>query len=260
MLAADVTARERGRRADQRAAAMVAGFLFRDPSLAVMAMLAHEARATMALRPRPESLRSEAARRGVTVYRVRVDRAAREGVPARQAVGHRGGVKVARSAQRIRSARGVEVASTTAAGTAALRNRYHAAQALDFARRNGVRASEAEARFRLPSGTLRREFPGSVRRGRVVGSSDRERVAVPVTGPDGGLWVLTAGSRSRALAREHRAAVRHFIDTGDASLLQKFSGKSVAGIELETDPERLEFLAASEQIDPFGISPEVDAA
>lgn len=53
--------------------------------------------------PRPESLRKEAARRGVSVYQVRVERGRSQGITARTAVGHGPiPVRIARGLERIR--------------------------------------------------------------------------------------------------------------------------------------------------------------
>lgn len=48
--------------------------------------------------------------------------------------------------------------------------------------------------------------------------------------------------------REHLVAVGRFLRTGDAEWLKPFVGKRVAGVELLTDPERLQILADADLV------------
>jgi hypothetical protein len=75
----------------QRRALPVGPHLFHDPDLANAAAVAAAVHAVMA-RYVGESLRAEAARRGVSVFRVRRERYERLGFTPTQAGGHRGGV------------------------------------------------------------------------------------------------------------------------------------------------------------------------
>jgi hypothetical protein len=51
------------------------------------------------------------------------------------------------------------------------------------------------------------------------------------------------------VAAKHANAVRKFVETGDASDLRKFRGKSVGGEHLATDPGTIKRLAHRGELD-----------
>lgn len=97
------------------------------------------------------------------------------------------------------------------AGTTANNVRRHVGPALDFER----------GRYRAKRG-------------------DRLPAMMTVIGPQGPVEVVVVGSRNRSLVARHRAAINHFAATGDPSRLRHFEGLTVAGVELETDPELIQ--------------------
>ena len=60
-----------------------------------------------------------------------------------------------------------------------------------------------------------------------------------VLGFDGYVPVSVRSSKQAHLASKHLIAVGRFLRTGDNELLKPFIGKSVGGVELLTDPDRL---------------------
>jgi hypothetical protein len=64
-----------------------------------------------------------------------------------------------------------------------------------------------------------------------------------VLGYDGYVPVSVRSPKQAHLASKHLIAVGRFLRTGDNELLKPFTGKSVGGVELLTDPDRLRELA-----------------
>jgi hypothetical protein len=69
-----------------------------------------------------------------------------------------------------------------------------------------------------------------------------------VLGFDGYEPVVVRSSRQAQLDAEHLIAVNRFLRTGDVVWLKPFIGKRVGGVELLTDPDRLQILAAADLI------------
>jgi hypothetical protein len=65
--------------------------------------------------------------------------------------------------------------------------------------------------------------------------------------------VPTPGAAS--LIGSHFNAVGRYLATGDASYLDPFIGRRVGGVELLTDPDRIEQLAARRELDIDDIYP-----
>jgi hypothetical protein len=65
---------------------------------------------------------------------------------------------------------------------------------------------------------------------------------------DGYVPVVVRSSRQARLAAEHLVAVGRFLRTGDAEWLKPFVGKRVGGVELLTDPDRLQVLADADLV------------
>ena len=61
--------------------------------------------------------------------------------------------------------------------------------------------------------------------------------------PEGVKFINVASSRQASLVSKHNRAVDAYLETGDIGPLRLFVGKRVAGVELVTDPARIEELA-----------------
>ncbi len=59
----------------------------------------------------------------------------------------------------------------------------------------------------------------------------------------------------RTLVGRHHNAVKHFLETGDASRLRKFEGVSVNGVEFETDLSEIEESALENELDFENVYP-----
>ena len=73
-------------------------------------------------------------------------------------------------------------------------------------------------------------------------SADNLRRDLNVLGFDGYVPVTVRSSKQAQLASEHLIAVGRFLMTGDAEWLKPFVGKRVGGVELLTDPDRLQMI------------------
>jgi hypothetical protein len=82
----------------------------------------------------------------------------------------------------------------------------------------------------------------------VATSGDTLRRDLNVLGFDGYEQVVTRSSKQAHLAAEHLVAVGRFLRTGDAEWLKPFIGKRVGGVELLTDPDRLQILADADLV------------
>jgi hypothetical protein len=70
-----------------------------------------------------------------------------------------------------------------------------------------------------------------------------------IPGRDGPVFTVVRGSNARRVAAEHRRALRHFLATGDASVLDPFRGQRVGGVELLTDPDLAEYFYETGQLE-----------
>ena len=77
---------------------------------------------------------------------------------------------------------------------------------------------------------------------RVVTKADRLLRTMRVVSTEGVVDVDVRGSRQARRLAQHMNAVKQFLATGDAEALERFEGVRVAGVQLETDPERIEEL------------------
>jgi hypothetical protein len=64
-----------------------------------------------------------------------------------------------------------------------------------------------------------------------------------------GVKLLDLSEDERSVAASHRQAALLYRDSGDADRLGSFSGVTVGGMELETDPREVERLANQGQLD-----------
>ena len=78
--------------------------------------------------------------------------------------------------------------------------------------------------------------------------SDTLRRDLNVLGFDGYESVVVRSSKQAHLAAEHLVAVGRFLRTGDAEWLKPFVGKRLGGVELLTDPDRLQILADADLV------------
>jgi hypothetical protein len=86
---------------------------------------------------------------------------------------------------------------------------------------------------------LRRDSSGRYRATR----GDTFRRNINVLGYDGYEPVVVRSSKQAQLASQHLIAVARFLrPPGDRELLRPFIGKRVGGVELLTDPDRIEIL------------------
>ena len=67
-------------------------------------------------------------------------------------------------------------------------------------------------------------------------------------GFDGYEPVVVHSSKQAQVAAEHLVAVGRFLRTGDTEWLEPFIGRRVGGVELLTDPDRLQILAAADLV------------
>jgi hypothetical protein len=77
---------------------------------------------------------------------------------------------------------------------------------------------------------------------------DTLRRDLNVLGFDGYEPVVVRSSKQAHLAAEHLVAVGRFLRTGDTEWLKPFIGKRVGGVELLTDPDRLQVLADADLV------------
>ena len=82
----------------------------------------------------------------------------------------------------------------------------------------------------------------------VATSGDTLRRDLNVLGFDGYEPAVIRSSNQAQLASAHLLAVNRFLRTGDAEWLKPFVGRRVGGVELLTDPDRLQILAGADLI------------
>jgi hypothetical protein len=87
----------------------------------------------------------------------------------------------------------------------------------------------------------------------VATSGDTLRRDLNVLGFDGYEAVVVRSSKQTHLASEHLIAVGRFLRTGDTESLKPFTGKRVGGVELLTDPDRLQILADADLVKLDGL-------
>jgi hypothetical protein len=78
--------------------------------------------------------------------------------------------------------------------------------------------------------------------------SDTLRRDLTVLGFEGYVPVVVRSSKHAQLASAHLVAVNRFLRTGDTEWLKPFIGKRVSGVELLTDPDRLQILADADLV------------
>jgi hypothetical protein len=103
-----------------------------------------------------------------------------------------------------------------------------------------------------------RKFAGKQLRRSAAGrysatESDRMKRELNVFGSEGYEPVVVRSSKIARLASEHLIAVNRFLRTGDAEWLKPFRRKSIAGVELLTDPDRIREFAEADLVKLDGL-------
>ena len=125
--------------------------------------------------------------------------------------------------------------------------RNRALRAVSRMRREDISLSQAAAREgTTPKTVIRHAGRALERRGRRLKAKPADRYArmMNVLGPQGTTTITVRGSRKASAVADHWNAVHHYLDTGDDSALRGFYGVSVAGVELESDPDVIDRLAS----------------
>jgi hypothetical protein len=122
--------------------------------------------------------------------------------------------------------------------------RVRGAETLSLMRSEGLPLKAAAQRAHTDPRTVRRHFGVALSkdpRGRWLARGDRETFDMLVVSTRGVVERRTRGSGSRSLIGAHHAAVARFLRPGggDVAVLRPFSAKRAAGVELETNPDRL---------------------
>jgi DNA-binding CsgD family transcriptional regulator len=123
--------------------------------------------------------------------------------------------------------------------------------------RRGESLSQAARNERTTERTVRKHVGKQLRRrssGRYRATrGDTLRRDLSVLGFDGYVPVVTRSSKQASRAAEHLIAVGRFLRTGDPQWLKPFVGKRVGGVELLTDPGRLQILADADLVKLDGL-------
>lgn len=133
--------------------------------------------------------------------------------------------------------------------------RLRAAEALGYMRGEGSSLTASAHRAHTTRRTIRRHFPGTLRRGARgrwwIARGDRQPFDMRVVGTEGPVVRTTRGSQVRSLIGAHHQAIKQYLgpEGGDPSVLEQFRGKRLAGVELETDPDRIEEIWRRGQLD-----------
>lgn len=125
--------------------------------------------------------------------------------------------------------------------------RQRALAVLARMRSRGESLSKASRLAHSTARTVHKIVPKQLKReasGRYTATrGDTLRRDLSVLGFDGYEPVVLRSSKQAQLASEHLIGVGRFLRTGDAEWLRPFVGKRVGGVELLTDPDRLQMIA-----------------
>jgi hypothetical protein len=161
--------------------------------------------------------------------------------------------RVARARARgFASYRVARSAPSPATSVGGIETRRRALEAVSLMRREGLSLTAASRKASTTPATVRRHAGAALdQRGRTVAVKpvDRLRRRMKVLTPDGVIDLDLRSSRQASLAAEHWAAVRHFLATGDTAPLAAMRGVRVAGVDLETNPDRIEAWGRIGEID-----------
>ena len=121
--------------------------------------------------------------------------------------------------------------------------RHRAFEAISEMRREGVSLKAASHRVGTTPQTVRRYASDALtKEGRRYKATRSDRIyqRMSALSTDGLRDIDVRGSRARSLVGGHWSAIGRFAATGDVTVLAKFTGKRVGGIELATDPDLIE--------------------
>jgi hypothetical protein len=131
--------------------------------------------------------------------------------------------------------------------------RARSLDALRIMRRDGRSLSRAARLAGTTPGTVRRYTAGAMERSKggrfTARPGDRLLRVMNVLSTDGHVTAVVRGSRGASLVAEHANATQRYLATGDIKVLAPFKGKRVAGLTLETNPDRIEAFALSGELD-----------
>lgn len=123
--------------------------------------------------------------------------------------------------------------------------------------RRGESLSQAARNERTTPRTVRKNIRKQFKRdpsGRYRATrGDTLRRDINVLGYDGYVPVVTRSWKQAQLAAEHLIAVGRFLRTGDTEWLKPFAGKRVGGVELLTNPERIQVLGDADLVKLDGL-------
>jgi hypothetical protein len=134
---------------------------------------------------------------------------------------------------------------------------HHQARRRAFAvlarmRSRGESLSEAARNEHTTPSTVQKKVGKQLKRdtsGRYFATrGDTLRRDLNVLGHDGYVPVSVHSSKQAQLASQHLIAVGRFLRTGDTEWLKPFVGRRVGGVELLTDPDRLQILADADLV------------
>jgi hypothetical protein len=135
---------------------------------------------------------------------------------------------------------------------------YRALRAISYMRSEGVPLTVAADLAGTTPRTVHRYAGDALHRGPGryrVALGDRLYRRMAVYGLGGRVDVDVRGSRAASLVGAHHNALSRYLATGDRRLLAPFRGKTVGGVELLTDPDQIEALAARRDLDIDDIYP-----
>jgi hypothetical protein len=124
--------------------------------------------------------------------------------------------------------------------------------------RSGRSASDALPLAHTTMRTVRRHIGSALSRDphtrRIVAKSgDTFRRDVNVLGADGYVPVTLRSSKQASLVSQHLIAVNRFLATENVAWLSPFMGKRVGGVELLTDPDRLQIFDDADLVKLDGL-------
>jgi hypothetical protein len=147
---------------------------------------------------------------------------------------------------------------------------HRSAEVVSEARRRGTTIATEVDRLRgkgaqVSRQSVRRFFGHDLHRGpggwSVPNAEDRSYHGdMVIISTEGKVERPVCGSKARRLVAEHANAVRAFLHgDSDGDELKRFAGRRVGGVELETDPDRLEQLAYTGEVEFLDLYVEVGA-
>ena len=130
--------------------------------------------------------------------------------------------------------------------------RATALRAVTIMRQEGVSLSEASRKAGTKPDLVKRHAGEALeRRGSRWGVTEGDRIYRPMIVYSGGAVVPVdvRGSHKATELSDYHRAVGRYLDDGDEESLRAFYGKTVDGVEYETDPDVLDEMARRGQLD-----------